>query len=121
MTVKRPKPAAESRQQIWTALRGLKGAVDTRELSLTASTDTVVVSPAAAGAFLRRLARAGYVFRLAAGRSCHWRLNPAANSGPRAPEPRGDRLFDANRQMPVTTLATTPVVACLQDPEETAP
>lgn len=84
-------------QQLWTALRALKGMVTARDLALSASTDDVQVLEGSARRYLTALARAGLVHADHGCRPFRYRLLPAGNVGPQAPIPRRDgALFDPN-------------------------
>ncbi|WP_127088356.1 hypothetical protein [Aquabacter cavernae] len=75
-------------QQMWNAMRAL-ASFTALELAMSASTDEVAVSPAAAKDYVRRLITAGYlkVIRPARGGTpAQVRLLPSRNTGPSAPQ-----------------------------------
>lgn len=91
--------------QMWRAMRTLSSWT-ILELARAASTDVVEVSPELAGHYVCRLVKAGVVQvlqpkrrRLNGSHPGTYRLRPAANTGPRAPEIyRGQGVFDPNRR-----------------------
>lgn len=81
----RCKPTGQ--EQMWRALRNL-GTATYPELALAASTDEVAIDPVAAKAYIKMLAKAGYLVALAQERSntpVLWRLKPSMNTGPLPP------------------------------------
>lgn len=92
-----------SQTQMWNVIRGPMGrsGFSAAELVVFGSTDDVKIRGASAGAYVKHLARAGYLLCLQkADRSSQakWRLKPAMNTGPRPPTIlRIDLVFDQNR------------------------
>jgi hypothetical protein len=77
-------------EQMWNAMRAMKGAFGARELSIAASTEDHAVALATAKRYARELARAGYlavVRESTGGRHTErlYRFIRSRNTGPRAP------------------------------------
>lgn len=71
-------------QQLWNAVRALKS-FTAKELSITASTDSVPVSLAMSCQYCARLAGAGYLWIEQERQPKRYRVNPARITGPLAP------------------------------------
>jgi hypothetical protein len=94
-------------QQLWTALRALKGMVTPRELALSASTDDVPVGEGSARRYLSCLNVHGLVHSDRSAKPFRYRLLPAGNLGPKAPIPRVDGgLYDPNTARAVNLNAS---------------
>ncbi len=98
-------PAKEpgvGQDQMWRAMKMMKD-FDKRELALAASTEGHRVSVIAAKDYIQNLDRAGYLILLAGaipGRAAIWRLKPAMNTGPLAPQvQRTSYIYDPNRRV----------------------
>ena len=77
-----------AQEQMWRALRMLKGDVNWRELAAMASSTRAPVAPAAAADYLAMLNRAGYLVLVHEGKpgtQARYRLSPSRNTGPRPP------------------------------------
>ncbi|MDP1673849.1 MAG: hypothetical protein Q8L65_12150, partial [Burkholderiales bacterium] len=77
-------------EQMWNAMRAMKGAFGARELSIAASTEDHAVALATAKRYARELARAGYLAvarESTGGRHTErlYRFIKSRNTGPRAP------------------------------------
>lgn len=83
-------------QQLWTALRAIKGSTTARDLALTASTDEVSVKESSARNYLLQLARHGLVHADQHAKPFRYRLLPLGNVGPKAPVVTREGLFDPN-------------------------
>ncbi|MDQ2084808.1 hypothetical protein RA307_31905 [Xanthobacteraceae bacterium Astr-EGSB] len=88
-------------QQMWVAMRRLQQ-FDAAELALAATTDETRVDPTAARFYIVRLHAAGYLAMVAPGKTTGgraiWRLKPAMDTGPKAPQVmRTQFIFDPNR------------------------
>lgn len=89
-------------EQMWNAMRALKGTFGARELSIAASTERRVVAHATAKRYARYLAYAGYLAvakESAGGRGSErlYRFVRTRNTGPRAPIITRDKsVMDAN-------------------------
>lgn len=86
-------------QQMWNTMRRLR-VFTARSLAIAASTEEIAVQEATARAYLRSLAKAGYVAAddRQTGNRIQWVLLPAFNTGPLAPAitQRGTVLVDRN-------------------------
>ncbi len=95
----KPTEAGRGVQRIWTALKALKE-FDCSELSTVTTTNEHPVSVATVKAYVRYLARAGYVVLTAPskpGMQARYRFLPSKNTGPRAPLLCRDKsVLDAN-------------------------
>lgn len=77
-----------AQEQMWRALRMLKGDINWRELAAMASSTRAPVAPAAAADYLAMLNRAGYLILVHEGKpgtQARYRLKPSRNTGPRPP------------------------------------
>ena len=77
-----------AQEQMWRALRMLKGDINWRELAAMASSTRAPVAPAAAADYLAMLNRAGYLILVHEGKpgtQARYRLSPSRNTGPRPP------------------------------------
>lgn len=77
-----------AQEQMWRALRMLKGDINWRELAALASSSRIPVAPAAASDYLAMLNRAGYLIVTHEGKpgtQARYRLKPSRNTGPRPP------------------------------------
>lgn len=111
------KPVTQGcgREQMWKAVRTLKGEFGARELALAASTEDHAVAHEEAKIYARALANGGYlnVTRESKGGKHQERLfrfNRSRNTGPRAPIiTRGKEVMDANTGAVVYTPKKGPV------------
>ena len=77
-----------AQEQMWRALRMLKGDINWRELAAMASSTRAPVAPAAAADYLAMLNRAGYLVLVHEGKpgtQARYRLSPSRNTGPHPP------------------------------------
>lgn len=96
-------PAAETglgQDQMWRSMKML-GEFSPRDLATAASTDAARVTPATATSYVKHLHRAGYLLCVAEGAAARgqarYRLKPAMNTGPLAPQvQRTDWVWDPN-------------------------
>jgi hypothetical protein len=98
-------PAAETglgQEQMWRSMKMLSD-FDARDLAAAATTDAVAVAATTAKSYLSQLYRAGYLLRVAVARRgrkgglARYRLKPAMNTGPLAPQIQAtDFVFDPN-------------------------
>lgn len=99
-----PRLGGRCQLQMWNLIRGPMGreGVSHADLALYASTEDVVVQTDTAARYLRRLAQAGYLLTLRAGKPgapAIYRLKPAMNTGPMPPIVlRALFVFDQNRE-----------------------
>lgn len=100
-----PVVAGRGNAQLWRSMKML-GVFDVRELAISASTETTIVTPGAAADYVKHLERAGYLVvvtpakpghRPGTGRQARYRLVPSRNTGPKAPViQKVKRVYDPN-------------------------
>ncbi|WP_428429501.1 hypothetical protein [Pararhizobium sp.] len=98
-----------AQQQMWNVMRRQPTGFTVASLAIDASTDEVVVSPSGAKEYCRRLANAGLLAILQAGKNGTganvFVLRGSANTGPRAPKRyRADLIYDPNSEKIVGDL-----------------
>ncbi len=101
----RPVTQGIIQEQMWRAMRMMRGDFSWRDLALMASTVEYPVAEAAAQDYCRNLAKAGYLVLTSAGSGgakgkaapARWRFNRARNTGPKAPMvQRVSSIYDPN-------------------------
>lgn len=100
----------DRQQQMWNALRAMRGFVTTRDLAIAASTEEVGVTQSMAAHYCCSLLCAGYLVRTEGPRGVGaYRLKPDMNTGPRAPaaiKTGGCYDFNLKRTVNVTASET---------------